>query len=183
MALAEALTQSLRNTGDLDLIDIDMQAYVLQHPNAKAFSQGLTYTGKHRFRHRTTTKSCFRQRGDRNSSNPSCFSFVHLLFSTVLFVVSPLTLPSVANAGRNALHATPHALLGIHHPARTDRRHRKGAGGPIRPCSAGSQWAKRRSALPYRFVGRPSCPVQRLGDSRTFRSGSWECPELLYNAT
>ena len=29
VALAERLTQSLRNTGDLDLVDIDLQSYVV----------------------------------------------------------------------------------------------------------------------------------------------------------
>jgi hypothetical protein len=33
MALAEKLTQSLRDTGDLDLVEIDLQAYVVTSTN------------------------------------------------------------------------------------------------------------------------------------------------------
>ena len=108
VVLAEKLTQSLRNTGDLDLIEIDMQMYVL-HIKAKTLSQDLTCTGNHHLRHKTT-KSCFRRREDRSSSNPSWFSCVHLLTNGVL---APSHCPIVANARRDALRAEPHTLLGI----------------------------------------------------------------------
>jgi hypothetical protein len=122
VALAERLTQSLRNTGDLDLIDIDMEAYVL-HIDAKACSQCMTYTGDRHPWHRTTTKSCFRRRGDRNSFNPLMSSFVYLLANGVLCFLAPSHHPLVADTGRDAVYAEPHALLGVHQLARTDCRH------------------------------------------------------------
>ena len=122
VALAESLTQSLRNTGDLDLIDIDMQAYVL-YINGKACAQCMTYTGDRHPWHRTATKSCFRRHGDRNSFNPLTFSFVYLLANGVLCFLAPSHRPLVADTGGDAVYAKPHALLGVHQPARTDCRH------------------------------------------------------------
>lgn len=64
-------------------------------------------TGNYHFRHRTTTKSCFRRRWDRNLSNPSCSSFVHLLASIVLCLFfPPLTLLQSQTQG--GTRYTPH---------------------------------------------------------------------------
>jgi hypothetical protein len=74
--LAEKLTESLRNTGDLDIVETDLQSYVVTFANVTNDFLNLN-TIDNRFHLVTTTKSCFQRRGALNLLNHSCSLFVH----------------------------------------------------------------------------------------------------------
>jgi hypothetical protein len=76
VALAEKLTQSLRNTGDLDFVEIDLQSYVVTSANVARDFPNSNRTENH-LRLGTMTKSCFRRRGALNLLNRLCSLFVY----------------------------------------------------------------------------------------------------------
>jgi hypothetical protein len=177
-ALAEMLTQSLRRTGDLDLVDIDMEPYVLTSSDPSANPPHNPTRAETRSCHGMMTKSCFRRREDLSLPSRSCSLSVYQ-FSVCLVAHKTL----VSDARWYPLHAAPDALLGIHTPTRTDRRHRKSAREAVDPHRTIGEWSQWRAALPDRRFGCTSRTFQRLGDSRAFRYGEWECTELLCHAT
>lgn len=77
MALAEKLTQSLRDTGDLDLVDIDLQSYVVMFRAHRVRFSKFMSPGNHHLHLEMMTKLCFRQRRALNLLNLSCSLSVH----------------------------------------------------------------------------------------------------------
>ncbi len=165
VALAEKLTQSLRNTGDLDFVDIDLQSYVVTSRHVVCASQSECHR-----------ESLIPRDDDEimlSATRGSQFTQSLMLFVRPSYTLRnrPQLFPShnavVADSGRHALHTTPDALLGVHSAARTIDRHRKCSRSAKCPRRASSKWAIWRTALPYRRVGPPSCALQRLGGRRT----------------
>lgn len=76
VALAEKLTQSLRHTGDLDLVEIDLEPYVLMSAHSANTPLNRNRVENH-ICHGTMTKSCFQRHGDLSLLNRSCSLFVH----------------------------------------------------------------------------------------------------------
>jgi hypothetical protein len=75
VALAEKLTQSLRDTGDLELVQMDLQSYVVTSRHVCTYlNPSATESQPHP---ETRTRSCFRPLGVLNLLNRSCSSFVH----------------------------------------------------------------------------------------------------------
>jgi len=82
VALAERLTESLRNTGDLDLVEIDLQSYVISlHSSHAPFS--IQSPTENRLYFGTMINSCSRRHGAPNSLNRSCCLCVFLTLKYV----------------------------------------------------------------------------------------------------
>ena len=115
VALAEKLTESLRNTGDLDLVEIDLQSYVVTSATLRMTlpiqtPQRITYASRRRPNHAF------------GNAGISIYPIADALCSSIpLLKRHSTTVPShnavVADSGWHALHAAPNTFLGVHSPA------------------------------------------------------------------